>query len=89
MDQGRAVLEGIRVLDLSQYMAGPYCTTLLADMGAEVIRVEMPGGGGDREQGPSVAGQNLRFWLVGRNKKGVTLDISQPEGKELFLKLLK
>ena len=89
MDQGKAVLRGIRVLDLSQYMAGPYCTALLADMGAEVIRVEMPGGAGDREQGPSVAGQNLRFWLVSRNKKGITLDISQREGKKLFQKLVE
>ena len=70
-------------------MAGPYCTALLADMGAEVIRVEMPGGAGDREQGPLVAGQNLRFWLVSRSKKGITLDISQREGKELFRKLVE
>jgi CoA:oxalate CoA-transferase len=83
------VLDGIRVLDLTQYMAGPYCTALLADMGAEVIRIEMPGGAADREQGPSYAGQNLRFWLLGRNKKGITLNIAKPEGKELFNRLIE
>ena len=89
MNKCAPVLEGVRVLDLSQYMAGPYCTALLADMGAEVIRIEMPGGAGDREQGPSVSGQNLRFWLVSRNKKGITLNISLVEGKQLFHKLVK
>jgi len=89
MTQDEPILKGIRVLDLSQYMAGPYGTTLLADMGAEVIRVEIPGGAGDREQGPSFAGQNLRFWLVSRNKKGITLDISKPGGKELLNRLIK
>ena len=84
-----AVLKGIRVLDFSLYMAGPYCTALLADMGAEVIRVEIPGGAVDREQGPLYAGHNLRFWLITRNKKGITLNISKPEGKELLNKLIE
>jgi len=84
-----AVLKGITVLDLSMYMAGPYCTTLLADMGAEVIRAEMPTGAADREQGPVFADQNLRFWLVGRNKKGITLNLSRPEGKELLHRLVE
>jgi len=58
-------------------------------MGAEVIRAEMPTGAADREQGPVFADQNLRFWLVGRNKKGITLNLSRPEGKELLHRLVE
>ena len=83
------ILKGIKVLDFSLYMAGPYCTALLADMGAEVIRVEIPDGAADREQGPVFADQNLRFWLISRNKKGITLNMSKPEGKELLSRLVE
>ena len=86
-----AVLEGIRVLDFSRYATGPYATMLLADMGAEVIRVEKPGGAEDRELGPfAPGGENLPYGIImARNKKGVTLDIKCAEGQELLEKLVQ
>lgn len=82
-------LDGVRVLDLSRYIAGPLATAIMADLGAEVIRIESPLGGEDREQGPtSPTGDNFRFLMMNRNKKGITLDLDQPKGKELFLKLV-
>ncbi len=86
-----AVLEGIRVLDFSRYAAGPYGAMLLADMGAEVIRVEKPGGAEDREMGPfAPGGESLPYGIImARNKKGVTLDIKCEEGQELLEKLVQ
>lgn len=84
------LLAGIRVLDLSRYLAGPLCAAILADMGAEVIRVENPGGADDRTQGPlTTSGENLRCLILGRNKKGITLDFEKPAGQELFRRLLE
>lgn len=80
----------ITVLDFSRFAAGPYCTMLLADMGAQVIRVEPPGGGVDRQfglQGPD--GESLVFKLTARNKKSITLDILSSEGQELLFNLVK
>jgi crotonobetainyl-CoA:carnitine CoA-transferase CaiB-like acyl-CoA transferase len=80
------VLEGIRVLDLSRYAAGPSATMILADMGAEVIRVESPGGGEDRTLGPFAPnGESLPFGIIlHRNKKGITLNLRHPRGQELL-----
>jgi CoA:oxalate CoA-transferase len=83
-------LEGIRVLDLSRFQAGPLCGMLLADMGAEVIRIEAPEGAPDRtwgQLGPD--GETLLFKIIGRNKKGITLNQDLPEGKEIFRELVK
>lgn len=83
-------LDGVRVLDLGRYIAAPMGTAVMADLGAEVIRVESPRGGEDREQGPtSPTGDPFRFLMMNRNKKGITLDLERPEGKELFLELVK
>jgi len=82
---------GIRVLDLSRVLSGPYCTLQLADMGAEVIKVEMPGRGDDtRAWGPPfVQGESAYFLSVNRNKKSITLDLRRPEGAELLRRLLR
>jgi len=84
------VLEGIRVLDFSRYLAGPYCATILGDHGAEVIRVEEPGGADDRRLGAFAPnGEAIRILNLGRNKKGITLNLRSPRGEELLAELVK
>jgi CoA:oxalate CoA-transferase len=85
------VLQGIRVLDFSRYAAGPYGAMLLADMGAEVIRVEPPGGGEDRALGPLAPnGEAIVFGMIlARNKKGITLNLRSDAGKELLKELVR
>ena len=83
-------LEGVKVLDLSRYLPGPFCTQILADFGAEVVKVEDPRGGDlGRSLTPLINGQSARFYTVNRNKKSITLDLRKPEGKEIFKKLVK
>ena len=84
-------LEGIRVLDLGSYIAAPYCCMLLADHGAEVIRVEPPKGRVDREVGPfSPDGQPITFGLtIQRNKKNITLNINTDAGRNILGELVK
>jgi CoA:oxalate CoA-transferase len=86
-----SVLEGITVLDFSRYATGPYATMLLADMGAEVIRVEKPGGADDRELGAfAPSGDSLPYGIImARNKKGITLDIRHEEGQGLLERLVR
>src|SRR5690606_23618689 len=81
-------LEGIKVLDLSNIMAGPYCTMVLGDMGAEVTKVEtFPEGDGSRRFEPKVNGESYCFAVLNRNKKSLALNMKDPRGKEIFLKL--
>jgi crotonobetainyl-CoA:carnitine CoA-transferase CaiB-like acyl-CoA transferase len=86
-------LEGIKVLDLSRVLAGPWCTQLLADLGAEVIKIERPGAGDDtRHWGPPWFGEGesrvaAYFLSCNRGKKSAAIDFSQPEGAELVRKL--
>ena len=81
-------LQGIRVLDLSRYLPGPFATQIMADFGAEVIKVENPQGGDlGRMLPPLVNGESSRFYTVNRNKKSITLDLKKPGGKEAFKKL--
>jgi crotonobetainyl-CoA:carnitine CoA-transferase CaiB-like acyl-CoA transferase len=83
-------LEGIRVLDLSQIMAGPFCAMVLADLGADVIKIEKPNGGDDsRQMGPFVNGESVCYFQINRNKRGVCLDLKSAEGLELFYELVK
>src|SRR5438445_12313012 len=85
------VLEGIRVLDFGRYIAGPFCAALLADLGAEVIRIERLGGGEDRPFIPVGAGPEgggAMFLAMNRNKLGMTLDPAAPEGREIVRKLV-
>ncbi len=82
-------LSGLRILDISTVVAGPYAATLLADLGADVLKAEMPGGGdGLRALAPHKDGVPLWWKVTNRNKKGVTLDLRKPEGRELLAKLL-
>ena len=84
----RGRLSGIRVLDLSRVLAGPYCSALLADLGAEIIKIEMPGRGDDsRELGPFREGESIYFSILNRRKKSVTLNFTDPDARELFLAL--
>ncbi len=81
-------LEGIRVLDLSRYLPGPFATQMLADFGAEVIKVEDPKGGDlGRMLPPLIGGESARFFTVNRNKKSITLDLKKPQGQEVFKRL--
>lgn len=83
------VLAGIRVLDFGRYIAGPYCATLLADLGAEVIRIEKVDGSEDRFLSPITEnGDGALFMQLGRNKLGMTLNPMKPEGKEIVKKLV-
>ncbi|USX06784.1 CoA transferase (plasmid) [Paraburkholderia fungorum] len=88
---GLELLKGVRVLDLSTSVAGPYGTQLLADLGAEVTKVERVGAGDDtRAWGPPfLNGESLWYLSMNRNKESVTLDISQPEGRSILNDLLK
>ncbi len=89
--QGARPLEGMVVLDPTQIMAGPFCTLLLADMGADVIKVEHPDGGDDtRRMGPPfIAGESAAFLAMNRNKRSVALDLKTEEGKDLFRRLAR
>ncbi|HEY3363662.1 MAG TPA: CoA transferase [Symbiobacteriaceae bacterium] len=84
-------LEGIKVLDASRIMTGPYCTMMLADLGAEVIKVENPGSGDETRQWgpPFFAGESAYYLSINRNKKSLTLNLKHPKGREAFLKLVQ
>ena len=82
-------LQGLRVLDLTEHMAGPFCTMVLADMGAEVLKLERPGRGDSSRAMGDGSERNKYFRYINRNKKGITLDYKQPDGKALFLDLVK
>ena len=86
-----AALEGIRVLDLTQIMAGPFCTMLLADLGAEVIKIENPRGGDDsrRMAPPFYNGESAAFIAMNRNKYGIAVDIRIAPGKEVLWRLIE
>lgn len=85
----QAPLKGIRVLDLSRVLAGPYCTMILGDMGAEIIKIERPGTGDDtRAWGPPFIGSESCYYLcVNRNKKSITVDLKQKEGIKIIKEL--
>ena len=83
-------LEGIRVVDLTRVLSGPYCTMQLGDLGAEVIKVERPGEGDDtRAFAPPFQGDQAAYFLsVNRNKKSITLDMKSEQGKEVLWRLI-
>ena len=83
-------LEGIRILDLTRVLSGPYCTMLLGDLGAEVIKVERPGEGDDtRAFAPPFQGDQAAYFLsINRNKKSITLDMKSERGKEILWQLV-
>src|SRR2546426_4798931 len=84
-------LDGIRVLDLTRVLAGPFCTMNLADLGADVIKIELPGRGDDsRGYMPMIPGTSDSgyFYSVNRGKKSVTLDLRERDGAAIFLELV-
>jgi crotonobetainyl-CoA:carnitine CoA-transferase CaiB-like acyl-CoA transferase len=84
-----AALEGICVIDLSSHLSGPYCTMLLADHGADVIKVERPDGGDDaRNMPPFVGGEGAPFMIWNRNKRLVVLDLKSEADKAVLLHLV-
>jgi crotonobetainyl-CoA:carnitine CoA-transferase CaiB-like acyl-CoA transferase len=88
--QGPGALAGLRVIDLTRVLGGPYCTMVLSDHGAEVIKLEPPQGDETREWGPPFddAGDASYFLGINRNKKGVALDLAKSAGREVLLRLV-
>jgi len=87
--EGRPLLGGVRVLDLTHMMAGPYATRLLGDLGAEVIKVEPITGDPMRKMGPHFAGGESAYFLsISANKRSIALDLKKPEGRRLLLDLV-
>src|SRR5437879_9632080 len=91
---GRPPLTGIRVVDFTRVIAGPFCTQILSDMGAEVIKVENPDGGDDTRKGAGPraggpTGESHFFMTFNRGKKSVALDFAKPEGQKVVLRLLE
>ncbi len=85
-----APLSGLKVIDQTQALAGPYCTMILGDLGADVIKVERPGSGDQsRTWGPPFIGSDSTYYLaVNRNKRGMTLNITSPAGREILYQLV-
>src|SRR4051812_27257356 len=88
---GRLPLAGIRVVDLTRVMTGPYCTMMLGDLGADVIKIELPGKGDDtRGWGPPFAGSEAVYYLsINRNKRSVELDLKSDLGREALWRLIE
>jgi formyl-CoA transferase len=84
-------LDGIRVLDLTRALAGPYCTLMLGDHGADVIKVEIPGTGDETRDWmpPTIAGVSAYFLSINRNKRSITLDLKHAEGKKVLERLIE
>jgi len=82
------MLDGVRVLDLSRVIAGPYCATLMADLGADVVKVERPGRGDDLRAWRG-SGMSASFAAINRNKRGMAVDLQHPEGSKLVFELAR
>ena len=87
----KGALDGVTILDLTRVLSGPYCTMLLADMGARVIKIEHPEHGDDtRGWGPPFLGDESAYFLsVNRNKESVTLDFKHPKGRDVLNQLIE
>lgn len=89
MEEGPLPLEGMKVLDLTRFLAGPYATMVLGDMGAEIVKIErFPGGDDARRMSPRVHGESYTFTMANRNKKSVALDLKSDRGREILMRLL-
>src|SRR5579872_6017961 len=88
---GVGALDGIKVIDLSRVLGGPYCTQMLGDHGADVIKVEPPQGDETRAWGPPFDSEGISAYFAGinRNKRVIALDLSRPEGRAVLLRLLE
>ena len=84
-----AALDDVKILDLTWVLSGPYASMVLCDLGADVIKVERPPFGDvARTTGPHINGESSYFFSVNRGKKSILLDLKQPEGRDLFLRLV-
>jgi len=83
------VLAGIRVLDLSRVIAGPYCAALMADLGADVVKLERPGRGDDLRTWRGGDGMSAAFAAINRGKRGVAIELQHPEGARLAFELAR
>ena len=87
---GGGALAGLKVIDLSRVLGGPFATQLLADHGADVIKFEPPQGDEVRDWGPPFNGEDASYFIgINRNKRSVGLDLSKPEGREVLVRLLE
>jgi formyl-CoA transferase len=82
-------LEGLRVLDVTQFMAGPYCSTILADLGADVIKIEPPSGDATRQMVGASGSESPSFNAVNRGKRSLVLNLKSPDSRELFKRLVR
>src|SRR5262249_15795784 len=85
----RRALDGIRVLDVTQVMAGPFCAMLLADLGADVVKVEPPAGDSTRQMPGGSGTDSPSFNAVNRGKRGIVLNLNAPQGPEAFVRLAR
>ncbi len=90
-DRGGGALEGVRVVDLTRALAGPYCTMMLGDYGADVVKVELPGTGDETREWapPHVKGVSAYYLSINRNKRSVTVDLKHPDGKRVLERLVE
>src|SRR5213078_4915056 len=89
MTTNHAALSGMKVIDCSQVMAGPYCAMLLADLGADVIKIEPPSGDSTRQMPGAIAGDSPSFNAVNRGKRSVVLNLKTSGGREAFVRLAR
>src|SRR5207253_2742830 len=82
-------LEGVRVLELTNFMAGPFCALMLADLGADVVKIEPPGGDSTRQMVGAVGTESPAFNAVNRGKRSVLLNLKRPEGRLAFERLAR
>ena len=87
--QGRKPLDGIRVLDFTRVLSGPYCTALMADIGADVIKIESPNGDDYRHVGPFIGGESALFHNVNRGKRSIVLDLKTDRAQHIALALVE
>src|SRR6186713_2506037 len=82
-------LHGLRVLDVTQVMAGPFCSMVLADLGADVIKIEPPGGDSTRQMPGAVGSDSPSFNAVNRGKRSAVVNLKTPEGREVVARLAR
>lgn len=86
----KGALSGVAVLDLTRVLAGPYATMMMADMGAEVIKIEMPGKGDDSRQfGPYINGESAYYMSINRNKKSITMNLKDQKARDIFVEMVR
>src|SRR2546430_17379780 len=88
MTTNHAALSGMKVIDCSQVMAGPFCTMLLGDLGADVIKIETPSGDSTRQMAGASGGEGASYWAVNRTKRGMVVNLNHTAGLEIVRTLV-